>query len=396
MRGIGAQAHTEVFAVGTHDVQVMWRSWPATEITVEVGPVTATAVTGPPAWLRRRGRQPVLLSGHVGGPGALTLPGLRPGTRYQVHVAGPGIARRRVADVTTLTPPPGPVLARFATISDLHIGESSFGALGTIEEEVPLAAGAAPYPMRSAQAAISEATAWGSQLLVVKGDLTADSEPAEFREVGQLLSRAAIPSLIALGNHDVRRRGGDAMLRSFGLLASSGTQHFDLPGARIITGHSPHPRQKRGYLEAAQRHELAAAAAGTDAAAIVVLHHPPQRWRWPTHYPPGLVQGDSLRLLRQLGVANRRTVVLAGHTHRNRRYRLRGITVAEVGATKDYPGQWAGYTVYEEGLVQVVYRIEDPGVIAWTESTRLALGGIWGWWSIGERQDRCWVQAWSP
>ena len=79
--------------------------------------------------------------------------------------------------------------------------------------------------------------------------------------------------------------------------------------------------------------------------------------------------------------------MIAGHTHRNRRYRVRGIDVIEVGSTKDYPGQWAGYSVYEGGIRQVVRRVSQPDVIAWTEMTGRALGGLWRRWSPGSLAD---------
>ena len=41
--------------------------------------------------------------------------------------------------------------------------------------------------------------------------------------------------------------------------------------------------------------------------------------------------------------------------------------VTEVGSVKDHPGTWAGYLVYEGGIVQTVRRIMDPTALAWTE-----------------------------
>ncbi len=87
---------------------------------------------------------------------------------------------------------------------------------------------------------------------------------------------------------------------------------------------------------------------------------------------------DTTRLVDELAAANPATLIVAGHTHRNRRYPVRGLTVSEVGSTKDYPGVWAGYSIYEGGIRQVVYRVAEPAAIAWTELTRRALGGIWG------------------
>ena len=38
----------------------------------------------------------------------------------------------------------------------------------------------------------------------------------------------------------------------------------------------------------------------------------------------------------------------------------RAIPLVEVGCTKDYPGAWAEYRVYEGGYTQVVRRVTEP------------------------------------
>src|SRR5437899_8885249 len=53
------------------------------------------------------------------GPGARDITGLTPDTE---HVVDPATDLR----VHTLAPPPGPELFRFATISDMHIGDRDF------------------------------------------------------------------------------------------------------------------------------------------------------------------------------------------------------------------------------------------------------------------------------
>lgn len=69
--------------------------------------------------------------------------------------------------------------------------------------------------------------------------------------------------------------------------------------------------------------------------------------------------------------------------------------MTEVASTKDFPGVWAGYTVYEGGLTQTVRRSLDPDAMRWTEYTRRAVGGVWGLWSVGTLADRCLVLDWS-
>ena len=92
--------------------------------------------------------------------------------------------------------------------------------------------------------------------------------------------------------------------------------------------------------------------------------------------------------------SNRATFVSCGHRHRNRRYAYGRISITEVGSTKDYPGVWAGYKVYESGLVQMVRRTSRQDVIAWTEATRRAMNGQWSRWSPGRLEDRCFTVDW--
>ena len=169
---------------------------------------------------------------------------------------------------------------------------------------------------------------------------------------------------------------------------------MDVPGVRILFGHTPVPGLHGGRLAETHARELAQLAGETAGPVVLVAHHPPRRLPVQTYYPPSISWRDSNLLLGSVSAANPATLRLAGHTHRNRLYRSRGVTVAEVGATKDYPGQWAAYTVYERGIRQVVRRIARPDVIAWTEMTRRAAFGVWGWWSPGRLGDRSWALEW--
>jgi 3',5'-cyclic AMP phosphodiesterase CpdA len=329
------------------------------------------------------------------GPGALSISGLAPATTYDVVLSGPGQPRARVATLTTLPPPPGRLLTRFATISDCHIGERSVGLFGRLRDPRPRPRGLAPYPVRCARAAIAAAESWGAELLVAKGDLTCLGEPAEVYQAVDVLSSASVPVEVILGNHDVR--GGidvAAMISACGLQARKAAHARDLPGVRLILGHSPLPDRHAGAITASEAAELARLAGEAPGPVVVALHHPPSRWPVHTYYPPAIAWRDTTRLVNGLAAANPATLMLAGHTHRNRRYLVGRLTVAEVGSTKDYPGQWAGYSVYEGGIRQAVFRVAEPSAIAWTETTRRALGGVWGWWSPGLLSDRCWTLEW--
>jgi Icc protein len=388
-------APVTVFAIEDDRVQLTWPWWPDEDLAVEVGPGRADPPATPPALLHRRGRRPLRLGHGALGPGAVTLDGLDPATRYDITVAGPRTPRRVVGSLRTLPTPAGACTARFATLNDIHLGERAFGGLKTIVERTPLPAGAAPYPERAARAALAELEAWGAGRVVVKGDLTRDSEPVEFREAGRLLAGVPLPVDVVLGNHDVRHGvDGPGLLAGAGVDVALEARAFDLPGLRVVLAHTPLPSERRGRLGRREMDRVVSLVGDAPGAALVALHHAPQRLAVPTHYPPGLYYTESRRFLARMREANPALVVVAGHTHRNRTDVIDGVPVVEVGSTKDHPGCWAGYVVHEGGLRQVVRRIAEPSVLAWTEATGHALRGVWGRWSVGTLSDRCWSRNW--
>src|SRR5205823_10985043 len=97
-------------------------------------------------------------------------------------------------------------------------------------------------------------------------------------------------------------------------------------------------------------------------------------------------------------VARRESIAgyFAGHTHRNRvrRFeRARNVPCVEIGATKDYPGCFAEYRIYEGGYTQVVRRISAPEALAWTERTRYMFAGLYREYALGGLDARAFSEA---
>jgi 3',5'-cyclic-AMP phosphodiesterase len=384
----------DLFAVDDQSIQLSWAALPAREAIFEVAGQMFQVDAGAPDWYRLRGGRPLAPGG--GGPGGLTVSGLEPDTTYDVVISGAGRGRHLALTVrTSPRPPVGRALFRFATVSDMHVGERHVGPTRRLRDPSPRPEQLEPYALRCATAAIAEAQEWGAELLVAKGDLTSAARPAETASIADALATARVPVQAILGNHDVGGRADvAAVLASRGIPAHRHAYSMDVPGVRMVFGHSPVPGLHGGRLAEAHARELAQLAAEAAGPVVLVVHHPPRRSPVQTYYPPSISWRDSNLLLQGVGTRNPATLMVAGHSHRNRLYRSRGVTVAEVGATKDYPGQWAGYTVYERGIRQVVRRITRPDAIAWTEMTKRAAFGAWGWWSPGRLGDRCWVLEW--
>ncbi len=239
--------------------------------------------------------------------------------------------------------------------------------------------------------------AWGAQLMVAKGDLTNTATPAQARDVGRLLAASPVPLEAILGNHD-NKFGVDvrALLQSQGVDVAWQPRARDIPGLRLVlmSTASGNPRLHRGELAPQMSRQIAALVGESPGPAWVGLHHPFERLPFPTVYPPGFPFSEGRILLDALAGANRDTFVTFGHRHRNRRYDYGPIVITEVGSTKDYPGVWAGYKVFEGGLIQVVRRTLRPDVISWTETTRRAMNGQWRRWSPGRLEARCFAVQW--
>jgi 3',5'-cyclic AMP phosphodiesterase CpdA len=249
--------------------------------------------------------------------------------------------------------------------------------------------------MRALRAALAEAKAWGAERLVVKGDITDASDPARLALALRTMGATELPLHLVPGNHDHRsdRRDPADVIIGLGHAVAAPVGHTDLPGIRLILADSSVSSRAAGSV-AAWRHDVLDLAAEAPGAVMLAIHHQLMHLPLATYIPAGIPARESRPFLAELGRANPNTFVTSGHTHRHRRRDWGPIVTTEVGSTKDYPGTWAGYLVYEGGIVQTVRRIMAPDVMEWTERTRQIGFGAWGRWSPGRDEHRSFAHAW--
>lgn len=304
--------------------------------------------------------------------------GLEPDTDYERH----GIAFRTL-------PAPGELLSRFATVNDVHFGETEAGLITGVETPVLRAPeGAPPYPETMSAGAIAEMADIDPAAVLVKGDLTSEGTHEEYGRFLQFYGDAFGERMHHIrGNHDAYL-GQDFM--------PADPVRVDLPGARLLMINTTVPRRAGGGITAEQLWWLDDNAAGSEAPVMVFGHHHP----WapgsvsrPTDYF-GIDPDASERLVTL--VANRPEIVgyFCGHSHRNRvrHFAATGsMPWAEVASVKDFPGSWAEYRVFEGGILQVHRRVSTPDALEWSDTCRGLYAGLIDFpaYALGAMSDRC-------
>ena len=368
-----------MWAVEDTAVQVAWGSLPA-------GPVEVSASFDSPA-----ANRPSTSQEHSGGPGALILSGLPSSTEMTVRVAWFG--GETTVETRTLETPPGELLSKIATISDLHLGSDHFGFFKQMRPSP-----AEPFAFESAHSAISESLDWGAEHLVVKGDAAHHGREEDFAEFGRLVD--AFPSLpisAIPGNHDVDFKGGAPLPQSVGNRGLSYERHVsrvDLEGVQIILGNTTVEMQGPGSLKPI-RSDLLDLCSSADRPVMIVIHQQLQQTDPVRYWPPGISGTESRPFLDDLGRATERALVTSGHTHRNRARMHRTTLITEVASTHHWPGVWAGYAIHEGGIRQVVRRISSPPVIAWHEYSKNAVMTVWQRYAAGSVGQRCISHNWQ-
>lgn len=311
-------------------------------------------------------------------------PDLAPDTRYE-----------RDGFVFSTLPRPGERLATFATVNDVHFGETECGVVeGTdVGPTFSVEEGDDPYPEVMNRAAVEEIAELDPEVVLVKGDLTSNGTEAE-HDAFQALYRGAFGERLHVirGNHESYNTGET----SFGL---PDTVEIDLEGVRLAMVDTSLPGKATGGLSADRLEWLDELCARSDRPVLVFGHH--HVWnvdegvRSPSYFG---IDPDSSEAL--VAIAARRpsfAAYFAGHTHRNRVRRFAAVPEVpwvEVACVKDYPGTWAEYRVHEQGVLQVHRRISTHEALVWTEKTRHMYEGGYADYALGALDERCFLVGW--
>ncbi len=302
--------------------------------------------------------------------------GLQPDTDYDLD----GVSFRTL-------PRRGELLCRVATVNDVHFGETRCGVLDGFPDGpvFSVAPGEPPYPEVMSRGAIAEMAAVELDAVVVKGDLTSEGSVEEYEQFLAAYEPAFGERLHHVrGNHDAYHGQRFADHAPFSV---------ELAGVRLAVIDTVVPGQPGGQVPADTLGWLDDLAAADDDRPVLLFGH---HHVWDPASPNrddrfGVSPDDSERLVEL--VARRPAVVgyFAGHTHRNRVQRFGptgGVPWVEVACVKDFPGTWAEYRVFEDGILQVHRRISTPEALAWTERTKAMFSGLYEGYALGALEDR--------
>jgi len=271
--------------------------------------------------------------------------GLEPDHDYDLVVEGAAADEWLPPRVRTLVEPAGRLVSTFATVNDVHFGETRCGvtgdpatdAIGPILSSDP---GSPPYPDVMGKAAVAEIARLDPQAVLVKGDLT-DRGLAEQYD-------AFLATYGALGSRMHHVRGNHDAMADPHMVRERAPYVVELDGAMLAMLDTTGPGGTGGVLSSAQTDWLDELAASATKPVFVFAHHPV--WDFETNRPvdPDYVidRAGSIALLDVIRRRERIVGFFAGHTHTNRvrRYeRARRVPCVEVACGKDYPGAWSEY-----------------------------------------------------
>jgi predicted phosphodiesterase len=340
---------------------------------------------------------------------AVELTGLVPGTIHYYRIATDGLPA-----LTALQSPgvfrtfdrPGDYLFSFASLNDMHVGETVSGEITSLDgTSIPpsFRQDDPPYWKVMNEGSIAAIQSRGVSFTIVKGDLT--SNGTQTAEAAALLAPLANVFPIR-GNHD-RSLGaflagifdprGRPSITAVNDHASDADPHLDFSFAAPVDGSDlffvaldswdndmpvppPIPLQPPkaaggGRMTADQLewldHELA-----RGKQTFVYMHHPVSELAALTAIPPILFavrQPDAALFLQKIAAHPNVVGVLSGHTHRNwitPSVLAPGVPFVETAASKEYPGGYTIYKVFTGGYIQSFQKCTTPECLAWSEETR--------------------------
>ena len=317
---------------------------------------------------------------------------------------------------TTLPAPGAREVASIATLNDVHFGEQKIGGVLTADKEYGDAAPGfpviragdteTPYPRFMNADAVSQINDLAVDAAVIKGDIADRGLPEQFEEARKCFAGFTAPHHALLGNHDYLGQRDGKPEDGYALLGQDpAPRRVEIGGWHLLLVETALPGEHYGVMDAERLAWLDDALSTSDAEnapSLVVMHHQPVPPAHRDGYPNsiGLLPEDSVRLFAITRRHPSLRAVLIGHTHRNRvrRYAEAGdAPFAETSNSKDYPGSFTHYRLFEDGSFhQEVRRIATPRALAHSTRCRDLFQGLYRNFTLGSLADRCFAVGPMP
>jgi 3',5'-cyclic AMP phosphodiesterase CpdA len=343
----------------------------------------------------------------------------------------PGIFRTFDSSRLCSSPPCAPRF-RFASLNDMHVGENVSGQATALPNSLPPPLAGQPIPPSFRQdsphywqvmneGAVADIKKHNPAFTILKGDITAeggnpgvDLSGDQFVLARQILDGLGGPYFAVRGNHDKRADLEKSLVFDYGVAnlpptltvtATNvvpgydadghpvGDPHFDFafsytpaPGqtVRFIAldtwdnDHPPAgPATSAGRFTADQLTFLdEQLSTDTTSPTFIYMHHPVSEVASETAVPPivfGVRQPDAALFLGKVRTHANVVGVLSAHTHRNwitPSALAPGVPFVETAASKEYPGGYTIYKVFEKGYIQSFYKCSTEACLEWSEETR--------------------------
>ncbi len=344
------------------------------------------------------------------GPRQVRVEGLEPGRECALALESGGHAAAHdhwlPERFRTLPAAAAECAASFATLNDLHFGETHFGGEFRDGEIVdvpgaPIAResdGDVPYWRLMNEDAIAEINRARVDCAVIKGDIADRGRPEQFAAARAAFERFEAPWHAFLGNHDHYAQLEGEPVDGCALLGQpEAPRALDLGGWRLLLVDTVEPGHHHGVLDEDRLGWIARALGETREArtpTLLVMHHQPVPPEHASTYPNtiGIRSEHSVGFYALLGRHPQVRGVLIGHTHRNRVHTHSdsgAVPFVEVNCTKDYPGGWAHYRLYADGSFrQEVRRTGSARALAHSSRCRDFFRGMYRVFALGTLAER--------
>ena len=286
----------------------------------------------------------------------------------------------------------GKRVARFATVNDVHFGETQCGVTADPDMGPVLSVPeqSTPYPEVMNSGAITEMLAIEPDAVLVKGDLTSDGTEVQYARFLEFYEGAFGGRLHHVsGNHECYKLPE---------IRTGSKIRVDLAGVTLATIDTVRSGSTGGTVYPDDLDWLTELSRESANPIMVFGHH--QIWDPATPYRSkdyfGIQPNESEEFIDLMAGLDNVLGYFSGNTHRNRvRYfpQTGDFPWVEVACVKDFPGMWAEYQVFEQGILQINHRISTPEALDWSEKTKLMYQGTYFDYAFGDLSDRSFVVA---